>query len=185
MEQNPSSSSKTDRKTIEKNRRNQMKTLLSELTSLVPHQSREVLSLPDQLEEATNYIRNMQIKLEKMKERRDCRIMGTNNNNNNNNNNTIVGRTSLRLPHVDIQEKGSALEVILITGSDCQFMFTETIRLLHEEGVEVVNASFSLLDETIFHTIHSKIGESATCYAAARISEKLKKFVYGDNDSLN
>lgn len=40
MEQcnNPSSVSKADRKTIEKNRRNQLKALYSELNSLVPHQ---------------------------------------------------------------------------------------------------------------------------------------------------
>ncbi|XP_027111804.1 transcription factor bHLH162 [Coffea eugenioides] len=174
MEPNPSSS-KADRKTIERNRRNRMKTLYSKLTSLIPPQSREASSLPDQLEEATNYIKKMQIKLEKLKERRDF-TNGTRLSSD-----TDTASAGLRLPHIDIQERGSALEVVLITKSDCQFMFTETIRLLHEEGAEVVNASFSVLDETIFHTVHSKIGESAPCSAAARISEKLKKYVYGDN----
>lgn len=37
MENNPSSS-RTDRKTIERNRRNQMKALYSTLNSIVPHQ---------------------------------------------------------------------------------------------------------------------------------------------------
>jgi len=44
MENNPSSS-RTDRKTIERNRRNQMKALYSQLNSLVPHQSSRV-SIP-------------------------------------------------------------------------------------------------------------------------------------------
>lgn len=191
MEQNPSSSSKADRKTVEKNRRNQMKTLFSQLISLVPHHPKvrcfllpksflvtssffggqtnilgntlnyllnfalyvifqELLSLPDQIGEATNYIKNMEIKLEKLKERRDsatgARTLS---------NDTMVG--SFRVPQVDVQEMGSALQVVLITGPESQFMFTETIRLLHEEGVEVVNASFSVVDNAIYHTVHSEV----------------------------
>lgn len=42
MENNPISSSRTDRKTIERNRRNQMKALCSKLNSLLPHQSSRV-----------------------------------------------------------------------------------------------------------------------------------------------
>lgn len=41
MDQNPSSS-KADRKTIEKNRRNEMKALYTQLTSLLPRQSPRV-----------------------------------------------------------------------------------------------------------------------------------------------
>ncbi|KAL8468044.1 hypothetical protein ACS0TY_031335 [Phlomoides rotata] len=82
------------------------------------------------------------------------------------------------LPNIDIRVMGSALELVLITGLNCQFMFNEIIRMLHEDGAEVVNASFSVLDNTIFHTIHSKIGESAQDYGAARISERLRKFVH-------
>ena len=41
MESNPSSS-RTDRKTIERNRRNHMKSLYSKLNSLVPHQTSRV-----------------------------------------------------------------------------------------------------------------------------------------------
>ena len=105
--------------------------------------------MPDQIGEATNYIKSMQIKLEKLKERRDsapgARLLS----------NYTMG--SLRVPHVDVQEMGSALQVVLITGPESQFMFNETIRLLHQEGVEVLNASFSVVDDAIFHTVHSKV----------------------------
>ncbi|KAK3204137.1 hypothetical protein Dsin_018183 [Dipteronia sinensis] len=77
--QNPSSSSssRTDRKTIESNRRNQMKFLYNHLNSLVPHQNpMEATSLTHQLEEAANYIKRLQIKLESMKEKKDRLIMG-------------------------------------------------------------------------------------------------------------
>ncbi|KAI9198289.1 hypothetical protein LWI28_013059 [Acer negundo] len=180
---NPSSSSstRTDRKTIERNRRNQMKFLYNHLNSLVPHQTpMEATSLPDQLEEAANYIKRLQIKLERMKEKKDRLIMGTDR--------SMISETTttmaapglmMKSPHIEIHEKGSALEVVLITGLDFQFMFSETIRLLHEEGAEIVNASFSVVNDTVFHTIHSKVGDSGLSdHEAARISERLKKLVY-------
>lgn len=181
MENNPSSS-RTDRKTIERNRRNQMKALYSTLNSLVPHQRpMEATSLPDQLDEATKYIKRLQTNLERMKERKD-RLMGIEKpdataatSSSGNSSGTIT--TGLRSPQIEIHEMGSALEVVLTTGLDFQFMFIETIRLLHEEGVEIVNASFNVVEDTIFHTIHSKIGDSGSDHdASARISERLKKF---------
>ncbi|KAJ4703491.1 transcription factor bHLH36 [Melia azedarach] len=175
MENNPSSS-RTDRKTIERNRRNQMKALYSELNSLLPHQRPvEATSLPDQLDEAANYIKGLQTNLERMKERKD-RLMGIEKPNRSMNSEAMTG---FRSPQIEIHEMGSALEVVLITGLDCQFMFSETIRLLHEEGAEIVNASFSVVEDAVFHTIHSKVGDSASSgsHGAARISERLKKLV--------
>ncbi|XP_009619775.1 transcription factor bHLH162-like [Nicotiana tomentosiformis] len=176
---NPSSSSsKADRKTIEKNRRNQMKALYLKLHSLVPNQqhSREVLSLPDQLEEAINYIKRLQIDLERMTQKKDSLKRGENSSSN-----SSCGRkTGLSLPHIEIHSVDSALQVVLTTGLDYQFIFTDVIRLLHEEGVQVINASYTLICDTIVHSIHSKMGECAPDqYGAARISERLKKFVGG------
>ncbi|KAK3204138.1 hypothetical protein Dsin_018184 [Dipteronia sinensis] len=179
-----SSSSRTDRKTIERNRRNQMKFLYNHLNSLVPHQTptlQEATSLPDQLEEAANYIKRLQIKLERMKEKKDRLIMGTDRSMISETETTAMAVPELMMksPHIEIHEKGSALEVVLITGLDFQFMFSETIRLLHEEGAEIVNASFSVVNDTVFHTIHSKVGDSGLSdHGAARISERLKKLVY-------
>ncbi|CAK9157531.1 unnamed protein product [Ilex paraguariensis] len=177
MEQNPSSS-RADRKTIEKNRRTHMKTLFSQLNSLLPHQtSREALSLADQLDEAANHIKNLQANLVKMKQKKD-RLVGIQNQFTRMSCQTMAGARS---PQIEVHEVGLAMEVVLITGLDCQFIFTETIRMIHEEGAEVVNASFFVIDNTVFHTIHSKVGESAPGYGCARISERLKKFVYGAN----
>ncbi|KAG6638650.1 hypothetical protein CIPAW_10G049700 [Carya illinoinensis] len=177
MENNPSSSrSSTDRKTIERNRRNQMKALYSELNSLVPHQnSREGTSLPDQLDEAVTYIKKMQINLEKMNEKKDS-LMGIDQKPNAGTNGSGMTLTAqLRSPQIEISEIGSALQVVLITGSDFKFMFNETIRVLHEEGAEIVNANFTIVDDIVYHTIHAK---SALGYEAARISERLKKICH-------
>ncbi|RZC03739.1 Transcription factor bHLH162 [Glycine soja] len=121
MENNPSSS-RTDTKSIEQNRRNQMKDLFSKLNSVVPHQSsREATSQPDKIGEATNYIKNLQIKLEKMKEKRNNLIDIERSKN-------ASMNMGLKSPQFKIQQMGSALEIVLVTGMDCQFMFNETIR---------------------------------------------------------
>lgn len=81
-----------------------------------------------------------------MKQKKNC-LVGVSGNNNN------------YLPNVEVRViSGCALEVVLVTGLNCQFMFNGIIRLLHEEeGVEVVSASFSQLDTTVFHTVHAKV----------------------------
>ncbi|KAH6790593.1 hypothetical protein C2S51_005599 [Perilla frutescens var. frutescens] len=173
MDPNPSSSVAADRKTIEKKRRNEMKALYFNLNSLVPHHSRprEMVSLPDQIEGATNYIKTMQAKLEKMKQKKTC-LMGLMS--------SGSGAVHHNLPNIDVRITGhSALEVLLITGLNCQFIFNGIIRLLHQQGADVVAASFSALDNTVFHTIHAKIeDQSAQNHGAARISQILRKFVY-------
>ncbi|XP_022845645.1 transcription factor bHLH162-like isoform X3 [Olea europaea var. sylvestris] len=96
----------------------------------------EAVPLPDQLGEAANYIKNLQISLEKIKQKKDCL--------------TGVGKCSsstmgrLKLPNIEIHVIGLAVEVALITGLDCQFMFSEIVRMFHEEGAEVLRASFSI-----------------------------------------
>ncbi|XP_060195634.1 transcription factor bHLH162-like [Lycium barbarum] len=176
---NPSSSRcKADRKTIEKNRRNQMKDLYLKLNSLVHHDqhSKEFLSLPDQLEEAANYIKKLQIDLERMRQKKEKLTAGVNSSTRT----SSTGRMeSLPLPHIEIHNVESALKVVLITSSDCHFMFNDIIHMLHEEGVEIINASYTVVGDTIFHSIHSKVGECATSsgYGAAKISQRLKQFV--------
>ncbi|QCD76767.1 transcription factor bHLH162 [Vigna unguiculata] len=173
MENNPSPP-RVDRKFIERNRRNQMKTLFHKLNSLVPHQKRsKAVSLPDQLEEATNYIKKLQMNMEKMEKKKNM-LLG-------------IERPSVRMngggekvgfksPRIEIQQMGSALVVVLITGLDSQFMFSETIRVLHEEGVDIVNASYNVIEDAVFHSIHCQDQKSAN--GAARISERLKNFIY-------
>ncbi|KZV24220.1 hypothetical protein F511_27891 [Dorcoceras hygrometricum] len=163
MDQNPSSS-KPDRKTVEKNRRNEMKSLCSKLASLVPPRSHTGTgSLLDQLEVATSYIKKLELNLEKMKQKRNW-LMGFNNG-------------GLKPLEIKVNLMGSVVEVILITGINCQFLFRETIRVLQEEDADIANACFSVQENTVSHTIHCKIGGSAPEYGAARIAERLRKFV--------
>ncbi|WCJ27049.1 basic helix-loop-helix (bHLH) DNA-binding superfamily protein [Euphorbia peplus] len=168
---------RSDRKEIERNRRNQMKSLFSTLNSLIHHStSKEPVSLPDQLNDAIKYIKKLQMKLERMKEKKEWLLVGSDHHDHHNRPNTIR-MCGLRSPVIKVHEVGSALQVVLITGLDSQITFNEVVHVLHQERVEIVNASFSILDDTIFHSIHSTVGDCAPGYVAARISERLNKFV--------
>ncbi|KAL0300717.1 UNVERIFIED_CONTAM: hypothetical protein Scaly_2318700 [Sesamum calycinum] len=146
---------------------------LSELASLLPHQPpKGVASVSDQvLEESVDYIKKLQEKLEKLKHKKKClmRVMSENS-----------ATPDLKTPNISISVTGSALDVVMTTGLDYQFMFARVVRMLHEEGAHVVNASFSVVDDTIFHTIHSEVNGENGAEAereAGRICERLRKFV--------
>lgn len=69
---------------------------------------------------------------------------------------TNVG-SKLLSPRIEIQQMGSALDVVVVTGSDSQFMFSETIRVLHEEEVDIVNANYKVTRDAVFHSIHCEV----------------------------
>ncbi|XP_022748935.1 transcription factor bHLH162-like [Durio zibethinus] len=139
MKRSRCSSAKVERKIIEKNRRNHMKNLYSRLNSLLPHHnSKEPLSLPDQIDEAVNFIKSLETSLKESREKKDS-LMGRKRSY------RCTNTASLRSPEIRINEKGSAIEVAWMTGQDSQFMFYKMIRILHVEGAEVLNVSFRLL----------------------------------------
>ncbi|KAI3439965.1 BHLH domain-containing protein [Psidium guajava] len=134
---------------------------------------KEATSLPDQLHEVTNYVKKLQINLEKMKEKKE-KLLGIEKLNTSMNYGMNVALSSAE---IGIHQNGSALQVILITGLDHRFMFNRVIRLLHEDGVEILNASFSILDDRTFHTIHCVVGDCSPSLDSARISERLRQCV--------
>lgn len=108
----------------------------------------EAVPLPDQIDEAVKYIESLEMKLKKSKEKKE----------------TLSGRkrshsctSEFKSPQLEIHEMGSTLDVVLITGEDDKFIFHEIIRLIHEEGAEVLNANFSVFGNSIFHAIHAKV----------------------------
>ncbi|XVE66180.1 hypothetical protein DITRI_Ditri08aG0059600 [Diplodiscus trichospermus] len=150
------SSPKVERKIIEKNRRNHMKNLQSRLNSLLPHHnSKEALSQPDQIDEAVNYIKSLETRLKESREKKES-LMGRKRSYRCTKSAAEM-RASLKTPEISINEKGSAIEVALMTGQDSQFMFYEIIRIVHEEGAEVLNANFSVVGSIIFHVVHAQV----------------------------
>ncbi|KAF8101349.1 hypothetical protein N665_0206s0029 [Sinapis alba] len=174
---NTSQSRSVDRKTIEKNRRIQMKALYSELNSLLPQTSRAPLTLPDQLDEAAHYIKELQVNMEKMRESKR-KLVATGSSSMSSSVDVSVSR---RLPKIEIQETGLILHVFLVTSLEHNFMFHEIIRVVTEEsGAEITHAGSSTVDDTIFHTLHCKVGD-CDYGASSRISESLKKLVNNFN----
>lgn len=81
--------------------------------------------------------------------------MGINEPNNSNTDRGIM--VGSKTPQVEIRHMGSTVEVSVVTALDCQFIFNEFIRILHEEQADVVNASYSVVKDTVFHTIHCEV----------------------------
>lgn len=65
----------------------------------------------------------------------------------------------VKLPVIQLREWDSGLEVSLISGVNKNFRLYEAISILHEEGAEVVSASFSTIGDKIFHTLHAQVGQ--------------------------
>ncbi|CAL5418943.1 unnamed protein product [Camellia sinensis] len=138
-------SSKVDRNEIEKNRRLQHKDLYSKLASFIPNQpSEKGLPLRDMLEQATKYVVELKQNVEELK-RRKAALKGDEG-----------GSKKERLPVLMVRHMGSALEVILSAGLDKKFKLHEVLSVLKEEGLEVVGASYSNVENQTFYTIHAQ-----------------------------
>ncbi|KAK9085312.1 hypothetical protein Sjap_025723 [Stephania japonica] len=168
-----------DRKTLEKKRRNKMKALCSDLNNVIisNNHSKETISMSEQIDEAVNYIKTLEEKLEKLREKKEC-LMGIDQEKSRAKakgcGNVVIGG---RAAEVQVRRTGSALEVVVISGSGSQSIFFDIIRALHEEGATVVNASFCVVNDNIVHTIHSEVEESAFGDGVSRITTRLKNFI--------
>ncbi|PKI42708.1 hypothetical protein CRG98_036836 [Punica granatum] len=159
-----SSSTRVERKTMEKNRRNKMKYLYSMLNSLVPRNynnqdPKEAKSLPDQIDEAAKYIKRLEARVNEAQEKR----------------NTLAGRKRLhsstapdssasksavqtfKSPKMDIQVHWPALEVTLISEMCNHFIFLDAVRVLREERAEVLNVNFSVVGSSVYHLIRAEV----------------------------
>ncbi|MED6154987.1 hypothetical protein PIB30_001129 [Stylosanthes scabra] len=158
-----------------------MKDLYSKLNSLLPSYSpTEVLPLPDQIDEAVKYIKSLEKKVKTEKEKKERLLMGRNNNKRSrgsfDENNNVTESAK-----IDVHEIGnSLLQVVLTCGFQNKFLFNEIIRILHEEKVEVVSANYSSQPgDSMIHVLHAEIPSALQQFGAARVSERLKRFVNG------
>ncbi|XP_057731498.1 transcription factor bHLH162-like [Arachis stenosperma] len=175
----PSTTTKVERKIIERNRRNKMKDLYSKLNSLLPSYSpTEVLPLPDQIDEAVKYIKSLEKKVKMAKEKKERLLKGRNNNKRSRG---FDEKNITKSPMIDVHEMGnSLLQVVLTCGFENKFLFNEIIRILHEEKVEIVSAnSSSQPGDSMIHVLHAEIPSAFQQFGAARVSERLKRLVNG------
>ncbi|XP_028761647.1 transcription factor bHLH162-like [Neltuma alba] len=173
------SHTKIERRLIEKNRRNQMKILYSKLNSLLPNfNPKQMIPLPDQIDEAINYIKSLEAKVKMAQEKKE-KLMGKKRSHACCSSSSFETKRSRNSPQIQIHEMGSSLEVVLINGLDNQFIFYEIICILHEENVEVVSANSSLAGDSMLNVVHAQIQPSLYEFGATKVTERLKRFVYG------
>ncbi|KGN43623.1 transcription factor bHLH162 [Cucumis sativus] len=179
-----STAAKIERRIIEKNRRNQMKNLCDQLKSLVPQQdSKEVsLALPDQIDVAIKYIKDLEKRVNSAKEKKN-RLQGKNKSAINMDSSSSSSSSSSS-PQLKINQMGKSLEIILSSGNDNQYLLCETLRILEEEGTEVVSASFSVSGNSVFHTIHAQLGDSMVEFGMTKATERLTRLVYRSNSDV-
>lgn len=114
--------------------------------------------IPDQIDEATNYIKQLQENVENLRQRRDSLLLGVvEGSQDDNSSSTRASYPSNSPVRIEVTENGRAMEVTLITRLESQSKFTDVMHIFHEENVEVVKASYSVHENTVFHTIHAKV----------------------------
>lgn len=107
----------------------------------------DAMTKQDSLDQATSYIKYLRERIEKLKQRRLVQTSTARNE---------MG-TGYLLPIIEVKYQDLNLEILLISGANKSFMFHEVINVLEEEGAEVIHASFSVVGDKIYHTIHSQV----------------------------
>ncbi|KAL1564955.1 transcription factor bHLH168-like protein [Salvia divinorum] len=170
-----SSQNKLLRKTIEKNRRIRMKALCYKLVSIIPDchfsQPKELLSHPDQIDEASAYIKMMRERIEELNRRKTQLIS------------SYVARTGdgdggwPKYPILTVKELGSGVEVMLISGLNKNFMLSQVISVIEQEAAQVLSINISRVGERIIHTIHAQVKISRVGVDTSRISDRIQEII--------
>ncbi|KAL2476814.1 basic helix-loop-helix (bHLH) DNA-binding superfamily protein [Forsythia ovata] len=169
---------KVERKIAEKNRRDRMKILYSNLLSLLPnHGSKQAMPLLDQIDEVVAYIKSLKMKLEKMKEKKESLMPRKRSHSCITS--KIQANTKSPAPLVEVQDMGPNMDVILVSGLDDSSKFYSILHFLHQDGIEVVNANFSLHGNSTIQILHDKIGKSILGFGGTVMSRRLKDLICG------
>ncbi|KAL8154235.1 hypothetical protein V2J09_011995 [Rumex salicifolius] len=148
---------KIDRKTVEKNRRLQMKRLCTNLVSIIPspyfNSSEEMASSTqqDQLQQATNYILQLRERLQQLKEKKaKLSMLDVNKSDFIRENDETLDSC---YPIMELKDLGnSCFQVTLISRLHKNFMLFEVISVLEDEGADVVAVHVVTNDNKVYHT---------------------------------
>ncbi|XP_035842745.1 transcription factor bHLH162-like [Helianthus annuus] len=137
-----------ERKVIERNRRNNMKILYSQLFSLVPDRfkSEGNMEISERINETINYIESLKANIEKMKDKKKSHAASAS---------QSLG--------IQIHEMSPDVDVVMITGLKNHSIFCDIIRVLNQCSAEVRQANFSVSGLCTFH-VHGKKIEVTDIY---------------------
>ncbi|KAK1661428.1 hypothetical protein QYE76_049587 [Lolium multiflorum] len=166
---------KMERKDVEKNRRLHMKGLCLKLSSLVPatsthhirhyqssnassqcnNNNKDAITQLDQLDSAAAYIKQLKGRIDELKRRKQGGGVCSPSASGNKASSTTTTATA-SLPVIEVRHQDSTLDVALVSEAGKPFKLHEVISVLEQEGAEVVSASFSVVGDKIFYTLHSQ-----------------------------
>lgn len=186
---------KMERKDVEKNRRLHMKGLCLKLSALVPATSthhirhyqnsntsspsninKDAITQLDQLDSAAAYIKQLKARIDELKRRKQggCSAGSSGNNKGASTTTTSAGTTAAAsLPVIEVRHQEATLDVALVSEAGKPFKLHEVIAVLEQEGAEVVSASFSVVGDKIFYTLHSQALCPRIGLEADRVSQRL------------
>ncbi|KAF7026630.1 hypothetical protein CFC21_038733 [Triticum aestivum] len=184
--------SKMERKEVEKNRRLHMKGLCLKLSSLLPasssdhhlrHYSTSSSSSPpssskdaatqlDQLDSAAAYINQLRGRIDDLKRRKQAALSGGCSSS------VSAGdykpQTTASLPVIEVRHQDGTLDVALASEAGRPFRLHEVMAVLEQEGAEVISASFSVVGDKIFYTVHSQALCPRIGLDAGRVAQRLR-----------
>ncbi|KAG9448114.1 hypothetical protein H6P81_014242 [Aristolochia fimbriata] len=121
--------------------------------------------LSDQVGQAAAYIKQLQMRIMQLKEKKDY-FLGINKTGETTNTTSVDSQVPVE---IEIRHVNSALTVVLIGGPGSQCMMYRSIRTAEEEGAQVINASFAAAGDKIYHTIHAERAVAFSTQVAVRI----------------
>lgn len=107
----------------------------------------------DHVDQAINYIEELKERVEVLKRRRDEIAQGPGVDSKKSMPTTNTIKTSM----VQVRELGSTLEVILTSALQKKFTLQEVIKIIEEEGAQVVTVNYSTIGDIIYYTIHTEV----------------------------
>ncbi|KAL3511285.1 hypothetical protein ACH5RR_030686 [Cinchona calisaya] len=147
---------------MEKQRRQQMNNLYSRLASLLPPSQAE-LPKPALLDYSSTYVKILQKRIRELEAKKEELKSETS-----------TSAKDSTLQAIEVIEKGSIVEVNLVTGLNKGFMLHEVINILEEEGAQILSANYSASTDRVFCTISSQAFSSRIGIETSRVHERLK-----------
>lgn len=122
----------------------------------------EARTVVDELEDATNYIKELQNHIEKLKEKKE-KLMGKikmvelEDGRRNRKKHEETKPNPKLLLQVKAHQLDSTLHILLTTGSDYHPILQQILLLLHDNGTDTLHVNQTRVKHRVFHTIVAKV----------------------------
>ncbi|CAN1158982.1 Transcription factor bHLH36 [Linum perenne] len=164
-------SKKVMHRDIERQRRQEMSALYASLRSLLPLEFvKGKRSMSDHMNEAVNYIKELEKRVKELERKRNEVNVLTNGNGENNGRLNVLpdGTTTVEVR----RWLDGGVEVVLASPAGSGWRLSEVMRVMVEEGFHVVCCNSTRVNKTWFHTLHAEV-EDPTNLNLLALEQKL------------